>query len=101
MCRFFSFCSINGKPLYFNAEQRRKIFNNEGEFKDRYCLPDSHTSIASFYGYKGEREDLLNKYEYNPFAEEFTIDTIGKIDDSKEMEKWVRKLNFKAIGLRL
>jgi len=58
MCRFFSFCSDgDGNPLFFNAEQRKKL-QLEGCF-------DSHTTIADFYGYKGEKEDRLNKYEYN------------------------------------
>ena len=67
------------------------------------CIPDklnydsdSHTSIADFYGYKGEAEDQLNKYEYNPLLGQFTVDQINhKINDSAEAEKWVRALDFK------
>ena len=95
MCKFFSFCSDEGKPLFFNAEQRKKILENIGEFEN--LTSDSHTSIAHYYGYLGEREDLLGKYEYNPLTKQFTVDHVGKIDNSKEMEQWVKNLDFKSI----
>jgi len=97
MCQFFSFCSINGKPLFFNAEQRRKILNYEGEFRGFDYETDSHTSIADFFGYKGEKEDKLNKYEYNPISKIFVIDGIGNINDSLKMKRWVKNLDFKTI----
>ena len=98
MCRFFSFCSNDeGKPLYFNAEQRKKILNNEGEFKVLSYDLDSHTSIAHFYGFKGIDEDRLGKYEYNPLTQNFKIDNIGRVDNVKEMKKWVKELYFKTI----
>ena len=97
MCRFFSFCSDEGKPLFFNAEQRKKILENIGEFENLNYSPDSHTSIAHYYGYLRKKEDLLGKYEYNPLIEQFTVDYVGKIDNSKEMERWVKNLDFKSI----
>ena len=101
MCQFFSFCSISGKPLFFNAEQRREIMNNEGEFKGLSYNPDSHTSIADFFGYKGKKEDELNKYEFNPLLKEFIKDRIGGKDDSPKIEKWVKNLDFKTIVPKL
>lgn len=102
MCTFFSFCEINGKYLYFNAEQRKKILNNEGEFKGLDYNPDSHTSIADYYGYKGAKEDLLIRHEYNPLLSEFIIDQsnrffrTSRIGNSEAM-KWVKSLDFKTI----
>jgi len=97
MCEFFSFCSNNeGKPLYFNAEQRREIIE-EYKFKRLCYKPDSHTSIAHYYGYLRESEDLLGKYEYNPLTQNFKVDNIGRVDNVKEMRKWVKELDFKTI----
>jgi hypothetical protein len=98
MCKFFSFVSDPGKPIpdrfmYFDWPTRKKILAKKLNYE-----ADSHTSIADFYGYKGEAEDLLNKYEYNPLLETFTVDQINhKIDDQTQAKKWVRELNFKKI----
>ena len=98
MCEFFSFCSDDeGKPLFFNAEQRKKILENIGEFENLDYKPDSHTSIAHYYGYLGEKEDCLGKYEYNPITKRFTVDHVGKRNYSKKMERWVKDLDFKSI----
>ena len=97
MCEFFSFCSNDeGRPLYFNAEQRREIME-EYKFKRLCYKPDSHTSIAHYYGYLKENEDFLGKYEYNPLTQNFKIDNIGRVDNVKEMKKWVKELDFKTI----
>ena len=102
MCEFFSFCSDNeGKPLFFNAEQRKRILENIGEFENLYYRPDSHTSIAHYYGYLGEKEDLLGKYEYNPITKQFTVDDVGKRNHSKKMERWVKNLDFMTIAPEL
>jgi hypothetical protein len=58
---------------------------------------DSHTSIADYYGYKAEKEDLMNKYEYNPLTKIFTIDKLNTTDDSAKIEKFCNGLNFKKI----
>ena len=72
MCRFFSMCSDgNGNPIYFDWKLRKQIL--DGTIKTVES-PDSHTSIATYFGHKGEKEDKLNKYEYNPFTKEFTVD---------------------------
>jgi len=58
---------------------------------------DSHTSIADYYGFKGEKEDKLNKYEYNPLTKKFIIDQLNTVDDSKKIEKFCKSLDFKTI----
>jgi hypothetical protein len=95
MCNFFSLVSNgDGKPLYFNWEQRQKIL--KGEIKQQSA--DSHTSIADYYGFVGAKEDTLNKYEYNPITKVFQIDQKNNpIDDSKDIEDFCRKVDFKTI----
>ena len=92
MCKFFSLVSdAKGNFYYFDWKQRQQII--QGKIKCESA--DSHTSIADYYGFKGEKEDKLNKYEYNPFTKVFTIDQINTHDDSKEVEAFCKKLNFK------
>ena len=89
MCQFFSFVSDGqGKVYYFNYKQRQEI-------KDREH--DSHTSIADYYGFKGEKEDLLNKWEYNPFSKKLTKDRIVVKEEYPKIEKWISELDFKEI----
>ena len=93
MCKFFSLVSdAKGNFYYFDWKQRQEIL--KGKIKES---ADSHTSIADFYGFKGQKEDKLNKYEYNPFTKQFTVDQINTFDDSKEVEKFCKKLDFKEI----
>lgn len=93
MCRFFSLTSDGrGEIRYFDWEQRKRILDGELDYD-----PDSHTSINDFYGYKGEMEDCRNKYEYNPITGVFTVDAIHGEDDSAEVEKKVRALDFSLI----
>ena len=96
MCKFFSFISDgSGRPFYFDSVARQKIRMGEGRYKD--LNPDSHTSIATFYGYTGEKEDSCNKYEYNPITLTLVKDQINTIDDSKEIEQFCKSLDFKTI----
>ena len=93
MCQFFSLVSAgDSKPLYFDAKIRKKILNKELKYE-----LDSHTSIADYYGYKGSKEDTLNKYEYNPITKLFQVDQLNTIDDSKEINKFCNELDFKLI----
>ena len=93
MCNFFSLCSTgNGKPLYFDAAIRKRILAKELNYE-----LDSHTSIADYFGYKGEKEDSLNKYEYNVFTRRMKIDRLGTIDDSVQIELFCDKCDFKTI----
>ena len=94
MCNFFSLVSDgNGKPYYFDWKQREDILSG----KIKVESPDSHTSIADFYGFKGKKEDKLNKYEYNPLTEDFKVDQINTVDDKCLIEKFCRDLDFKTI----
>ena len=94
MCNFFSLVSdpINNKILYFDWELRKKCLSGKLDYK-----PDSHTSIADYFGYKGKDEDILNKYEYNPLTKKFVIDQINSTNDSKKVEQFCNNLDFKKI----
>ena len=93
MCRFFSLTSDGrGEIRYFDWEQRKRILDGELDYN-----PDSHTSINDFYGYKGEMEDCRNRYEYNPITGVFTVDAIYGEDDSAEVERKARALDFSRI----
>ena len=55
MCDFFSLNSDGkGKIMYFDWALREKCLSKELNYE-----PDSHTSIADFFGYKGKKEDSL------------------------------------------
>ena len=94
MCKFFSVDSNgDGEPLYFDAVLRKKILKEELDYE-----ADSHTSIADYFGFKGIKEDKLNKYEYNPITRLFVIDQKNNpIDDSKNIEKFCNTVDFKTI----
>ncbi len=94
MCQFFSLVSNgDGKPLYFDYKIRKKILKGELKYE-----ADSHTSIADYFGFKGEKEDKLNKYEYNPLTKVFQIDQKNNpIDDSDKIKSFCEKLDFKNI----
>ena len=93
MCRFFSLTSDGrGEIRYFDWAQRKRILDGELDYN-----PDSHTSINDFFGYKGELEDCRNRYEYNPITGVFTVDAIHGEDDSAEVERKVRALDFSLI----
>jgi len=101
MCNFFSFVTDEkGNKYYFDWEQRQKHIT-EGKSSSEL---DSHSYIANYYNFKDttsqfskKQEKYLNKYEYNPLTKEFTKDYIGKFDDSKEAEEWVKSVDFKTI----
>src|SRR3989304_248530 len=93
MCDFFSLVSDGkGKIFYFNYEVRKKILAEELNYQ-----LDSHTSIADYFGFKGEKEDLLNKYEYNPLTQKLVKDQLNAEDDSRSVKEQCKKLNFKKI----
>ena len=94
MCKFFSMCSDgNGNPIYFDWSLRKKILAKEIDVES----PDSHTSIATYFGHKGKKEDKLNKYEYNPLTKVFTVDQINITDDKCLVERWVKGIDFRTI----
>jgi hypothetical protein len=94
MCNFFSLISDPklGKIFYFDAILRRKIKVEQLDYN-----PDSHTSIATHFGYKSDKEDCLNKYEYNPLTRKFTIDQLNGLDDSEIVKDFCDKLDFSTI----
>jgi hypothetical protein len=93
MCNFFSLCSKgDGVPMYFNWELRQKCLSNELDYE-----PDSHTSIADYFGFIGEKEDTLNKYEFNPLTKKFVVDQMNTFDDRDKIERFCMTLDFKTI----
>ena len=94
MCSFFSLVSTgDGKALYFDGKKRKKIREEGLDYEQ-----DSHSSISSYYGYQGEKEDILNKYEYNPFLGVFIINQKNnKTDDSGIIKEFCEQLDFKTI----
>ena len=96
MCQFFSLVTdpSTQKIMFCNWEDRKLFLKGELKVES----PDSHSSIAMLFGYTGKQEDKLNKYEYNPLTQKFTIDQINnEIDDSAEIEAYCRRINFKKI----
>jgi len=96
MCNFFYFLSNgNGDIWYFNYEQRRnKVSMKDGSKIDSY---DSHTSIAHYYGFTGEREDELNKWEYNPFNDELILDTQNTADDGEKVHEVISCIRWNEL----
>ena len=93
MCNFFSLVSTGkGVPMYFDWALRQKCLSRELDYE-----PDSHTSIADYYGFKGEAEDKLNKYEFNPLTKKFIVDQINTTDDRDTIERFCMALDFKLI----
>ena len=88
MCNFFSLISDgNGTIYFFNSEQRKSKDSD-------YESYDSHTSIAHYFHLN---EDKCNKYEFNPLTKKFVVDQINTEDDSVEVEKKTKKINFKLV----
>ena len=93
MCKFFSSVSDGkGKFMYFDSKLRKECLSGKLNYN-----PDSHTSIADYFGYKGKREDVLNKYEYNPLTKVFEIDQLNSKDDSERIKDTCLNLDFKKI----
>lgn len=94
MCNFFSLLSDGkGKIYFFGAKIRKAIIAKKLEYEGT----DSHTSIADYYNFKGEAEDKLNKWEYNPLTGELKCDQLNAIDDNKQVLEVCKKLDFKKI----
>ena len=93
MCNFFSLVSNGKGKIYYADAKLRK----SSHWAKTETSPDSHTSIADYFGFKGEKEDLLNKYEYNPLTQKFVKDQLNAEDDSRSVEEQCRKLDFKKI----
>jgi len=94
MCNFFSFLSDgNGKVYFLNTKQRTALKkSNPNNYQ-----PDSHSSIANYYGLSGRQEDTLNKWEYDPLTKELTLDFRGTTNDKTKCNAWLAGLDFKTI----
>ena len=93
MCKFFSIISDgNGKPYYFDSKIRKEIIDGKLQYET-----DSHSSIADYFGFKGEKEDVLNKYEFNPLTKVFKIDQLNTTNDSEIIKDFCMSLDFKTI----
>ena len=93
MCKFFSGVSDGkGRFMYFDSKLRKECLSGKLNYN-----PDSHTSIADYFGYKGKKEDVLNKYEYNPLTKVFEIDQLNSKDDSERIKDTCLNLDFKKI----
>ena len=84
MCRFLSAISNGkGKVLFFTLEDIQKI---EKENNPQDYDWNSHTSIADYHGIKGKKEDLWNKWQYNPETKELKVDgVLNAKDDTKKV----------------
>jgi len=86
----FSFSCISngqGNVLFFKKEDIQKLDENNPE---NYIIC-SHTSIAHYFGIKGKEEDNWNKWRYNSHTKKLTTDKLNTIDDSKIVEKIIKK----------
>lgn len=85
MCRFFSFVTEPEK----HGGQR---FYSREPLSTRVSDDDSHSVLCTA---NSLREDICNKYEYNPFTKEFIIDQINsEVDDSLQAQEWVSNFDF-------
>jgi len=90
VCNFFSFVTEpennGGKRFYFNWNYRKDNLQAEN---------DSHSTICKHFSLK---EDVCNKYEFNPLTKNFKVDQINSpVDDRIQAEEWVNNLDFKNI----
>lgn len=100
MCQFFS-CISDGKGniLYFDEEQRKKIRREKLKFKDDKLVryPDSHTSIAKFYGINAKEEDKWNKWECILGDSYPRCDTLNTKNDYTLVFKKLKTLDMKKL----
>jgi len=91
MSNFFSFVTdpINHPAEYYflDWKYRKENLDDEGV--------DSHSHICKEFNL---REDVCNKFEFNPLTKEFNIDQINsERDDSVAAKKWANRLDFKTV----
>ena len=91
MCNFFSFVTdpINHPAEYYFLDWEYRKANLKADDAD------SHSHICKKFNL---REDVCNKYEFNPLTKVFEIDQINsEKDDSEAAEKWANRLDFKTV----
>jgi hypothetical protein len=93
MCEFFSFLTDGkGSFYYADAQMRKNARGSEGKNQR-----DSHTWLGTYF-IKNGGEDNANKYEFNPFSGDFSVDQINlPEDDSGSAEAWVRGVKWTRI----
>ena len=99
MCRFFSFVSDKkGSIYYFDWKLRQKWIKEKLDGS-----PDSHTTIADHFGFKGEKEDSLDKWEYDLFSQVITHDRGPNSKDERWALRKAKSLDFEKIvpGIRI
>jgi len=81
MCDFYSFLTDKrGNRYAFTREMR------EGSLSKRSNLRiDSHASIAEHYFGDSKKEDLYNKFEFNPLTRKLKLDTMNLGFDDSEL----------------
>ncbi len=98
MCKFFSAISNGrGRTLFFTVEDICKEMSTGN--KKEYSW-NSHTSIASFHGITGAKEDNWNKWEYDHNTKVLSIDGGFNTEDDGEKVKQIIEgyLDKKDIG---
>ena len=96
MCQFFSLISDGqGHIRYFDHQQRMdKVKMSDGSNIDSY---DSHTSVATFYGLTGAKEDTWNKWEYNPFTGKLVLDKQNTANDRASVVHALEEIDWHAL----
>ena len=97
MCNFFSAISNGkGETLFFRLED---IVNQIAIGNPKEYDWNSHTSIASFHGIEGIKEDKWNKWEYNIGSKELILDMLNVKNDKIEVKKKIEEyLKDKSIA---
>jgi hypothetical protein len=95
VCKFFSFVTEpennGGKRFYFDWDYRKANLSAHPDDDGA----DSHSIICKHFKLK---EDVCNKYEFNPLTKEFVVDQINApVDDRIQVEEWVNNLDFKKV----
>ena len=91
MCNFFSFVTdpVNHPAEYYFLDWEYRKANLEADDAD------SHSHICKEFNL---REDVCNKYEFNPLTKRFIVDQINsERDDSVAAKKWANRLDFKTV----
>ena len=74
------------KRFYFDWKYREANLQEDN---------DSHSLICKYFKLK---EDVCNKYEFNPLTKEFRVDQLNSpVDDRIQVEEWINKLDFKKV----
>lgn len=94
MCEFFSFVHDGKNIYYFDGEQRKNGVKMPD--RNRIFSYDSHSSITCYYKLD---DDGVNKFEYNPFADELVLDgkTICEWDE-KTIREQLAGIDWKPIA---